>query len=86
MVHLIGWQSDVISIRSSVLHRTRASDWHHSHNVYCILEENYENMTPFKDMAKFLREIRINKALTNRTIVYESHVRMFWRSVTYDEK
>ncbi|KAJ0623711.1 hypothetical protein HanIR_Chr01g0035231 [Helianthus annuus] len=43
-------------------------------------------MTPFKDMAKFLRESRINKALTDRTIVYESHVRMFWKSVRYDEK
>ncbi|KAM0035968.1 hypothetical protein Hdeb2414_s0015g00452771 [Helianthus debilis subsp. tardiflorus] len=43
-------------------------------------------MTPFKDMAKFLRESRVNKALTDRTIVYESHVRMFLKSVRYDEK
>ncbi|MFS8003376.1 putative transcription factor bZIP family [Helianthus anomalus] len=43
-------------------------------------------MTPFKDMAKFLRESRISKALTDRTIVYESHVRMFWKSVRYDDK
>ncbi|MFS7996781.1 hypothetical protein Hanom_Chr12g01133861 [Helianthus anomalus] len=50
------------------------------------MEENYENMTPFKDMAKFLRESRINNALTNRTIVYESHVRWFLRSVRYNEK
>ncbi|KAM0007871.1 hypothetical protein Hdeb2414_s0004g00137631 [Helianthus debilis subsp. tardiflorus] len=42
-------------------------------------------MTPFKDMAKFLRESRIAKALTDRTIVYESHVRMFWKLVRYDE-
>ncbi|MFS8003471.1 hypothetical protein Hanom_Chr13g01214381 [Helianthus anomalus] len=43
-------------------------------------------MTPYKDMAKFLRESRVNKALTDRTIVCESHVRMFWKSVRYDEK
>ncbi|MFS8023865.1 hypothetical protein Hanom_Chr16g01456531 [Helianthus anomalus] len=43
-------------------------------------------MTPYKDMEKFLRESRVNKALTDRTIVYESHVRMFWKSVRYDEK
>ncbi|KAF5759253.1 hypothetical protein HanXRQr2_Chr16g0739071 [Helianthus annuus] len=42
-------------------------------------------MTPYKDMAKFLRESRVNKALTDRTIVYESHVRMFWKSARYDE-
>ncbi|KAJ0856936.1 hypothetical protein HanRHA438_Chr13g0584241 [Helianthus annuus] len=43
-------------------------------------------MEPFKDMAKFLRQSRINKALTDRTKVYQSHVRMFWRSARYDEK
>ncbi|KAJ0720006.1 hypothetical protein HanOQP8_Chr08g0295651 [Helianthus annuus] len=37
-------------------------------------------------MEKFLRESKIYKALTDRTIVYESHVRMFWRSLRYDEK
>ncbi|MFS8034908.1 hypothetical protein Hanom_Chr17g01586761 [Helianthus anomalus] len=36
-------------------------------------------------MAEFLRESRIVKALTDRTIMYESHVRRFWRSVRYDE-
>ncbi|KAJ0640457.1 hypothetical protein HanLR1_Chr16g0615711 [Helianthus annuus] len=42
-------------------------------------------MTPFKDMAKFLRESRIAKELTDRTKVYESRVRMFWKSVRYEE-
>ncbi|MFS7987953.1 hypothetical protein Hanom_Chr11g01028831 [Helianthus anomalus] len=85
MVHLIGWQSDRIAIRSSVLYRTRALDWNHSHNSYCILDEIYTNTTPFKDTAKFLRESRINKALSDQTTVYESHVRMFWKSARYDE-
>ncbi|KAJ0952328.1 hypothetical protein HanPSC8_Chr02g0070991 [Helianthus annuus] len=42
-------------------------------------------MEPFKDMAKFLRESRIAKALTDKTKIYESHVRMFWSSVRYEE-
>ncbi|KAJ0773507.1 hypothetical protein HanOQP8_Chr03g0100091 [Helianthus annuus] len=39
-------------------------------------------------MAEVLRESRIAKALTDRTIVYESYVRRFWRSARYveDEK
>ncbi|MFS7996757.1 hypothetical protein Hanom_Chr12g01133591 [Helianthus anomalus] len=93
---LIEWQFDRMIIRSDGhpihfncslfdLSKARASYWHHSHNIYCILEENYANMTPFKDMAKFLRESRIAKALTDRTIVYESHVRTFWKLVRYDE-
>ncbi|KAJ0604174.1 hypothetical protein HanRHA438_Chr02g0058531 [Helianthus annuus] len=36
-------------------------------------------------MAKFLRESRIGKALTDKTIVYESHVRTFWNTARYEE-
>ncbi|MFS8019472.1 hypothetical protein Hanom_Chr15g01404181 [Helianthus anomalus] len=43
-------------------------------------------MTPFKDTAKFLQESMVNKALNDRTVVYESHVRMFWKSTRYEEK
>ncbi|MFS7967690.1 hypothetical protein Hanom_Chr09g00788711 [Helianthus anomalus] len=66
----------------------RASDWDKSHNIFCILDAHYTDTTTFKDMAEFLREGRIAKALTDRTIVYESHVRRFWRSARYveDEK
>ncbi|KAJ0719325.1 hypothetical protein HanRHA438_Chr08g0352201 [Helianthus annuus] len=86
MVHPIGWQSDQMTIRSSVLHRGRASDWDKSHNIYCLLDAHYTDTTPFKVIAKFLRESKIAKALTDKTIVYESHVRRFWRSVRYEEK
>ncbi|KAJ0752521.1 hypothetical protein HanPI659440_Chr09g0325291 [Helianthus annuus] len=77
-----------MTIRSSVLYRVRISDWDKSHNIYCLLDAHYTDGTPFKDTAKFLRESRIAKALTDRTIVYESHVRRFWNSVRYveDEK
>ncbi|MFS8018046.1 hypothetical protein Hanom_Chr15g01387531 [Helianthus anomalus] len=56
MVHLIGWQSDRMTIRSSVLHRERASDWDKSHNICRILDAHYTDTTPFEEMEKFLRE------------------------------
>ncbi|KAF5772313.1 hypothetical protein HanXRQr2_Chr13g0575401 [Helianthus annuus] len=37
-------------------------------------------------IAKFLRENKIAKELTDKTIVYESHVRRFWNSARYEEK
>ncbi|KAF5766087.1 hypothetical protein HanRHA438_Chr15g0723361 [Helianthus annuus] len=36
-------------------------------------------------MAKFLRESRIGKALTDKTIVYKYHVRTFWNTTRYEE-
>ncbi|KAM0041264.1 hypothetical protein Hdeb2414_s0011g00364321 [Helianthus debilis subsp. tardiflorus] len=36
-------------------------------------------------MAKFLRESRIGKALSDRTVIYESHVRAFWNTARYEE-
>ncbi|KAJ0785164.1 hypothetical protein HanOQP8_Chr02g0039991 [Helianthus annuus] len=36
-------------------------------------------------MATFLRESRIAKAMSNRTVVYESHVRSFWNTARFDE-
>ncbi|MFS7986776.1 hypothetical protein Hanom_Chr11g01014241 [Helianthus anomalus] len=56
MVHRIGWQSDRMTIRSSVLCRGSASDWDKSHNIYCLLDAHYIDNTPFKVIAKFLRE------------------------------
>ncbi|KAJ0484669.1 hypothetical protein HanHA89_Chr14g0559441 [Helianthus annuus] len=61
-------------------------DWDKSHNIYCLLDAHYTDNTPFKVIAKFLRESKIHKALTDKTEVYESHVRRFWSSVRYEEK
>ncbi|KAM0040055.1 hypothetical protein Hdeb2414_s0012g00389271 [Helianthus debilis subsp. tardiflorus] len=36
-------------------------------------------------MAEFLRESRVAKAISNRTVVYESHVRAFWDTTRFDE-
>ncbi|KAJ0785942.1 hypothetical protein HanOQP8_Chr02g0049151 [Helianthus annuus] len=35
-------------------------------------------------MATFLRESRISKAISDRTVVYESHVRAFWNTAKFD--
>ncbi|MFS7907150.1 hypothetical protein Hanom_Chr01g00067881 [Helianthus anomalus] len=37
-------------------------------------------------IAKFLRVSKIAKELTDKTVVYESHVRRFWNSARYEEK
>ncbi|KAJ0844489.1 hypothetical protein HanRHA438_Chr15g0703061 [Helianthus annuus] len=34
-------------------------------------------------MAKFLRKSRIGKALSDRTVIYESHVRAFWNKMIH---
>ncbi|KAF5757143.1 hypothetical protein HanRHA438_Chr17g0833161 [Helianthus annuus] len=36
-------------------------------------------------MAEFLRDSRIAKALSDKTVVYESHVRAFWNTARYEE-
>ncbi|KAJ0927041.1 hypothetical protein HanRHA438_Chr04g0178211 [Helianthus annuus] len=36
-------------------------------------------------MATFFRESRIAKAMSNRTVAYESHVRAFWDTARFDE-
>ncbi|MFS7935305.1 hypothetical protein Hanom_Chr05g00401931 [Helianthus anomalus] len=77
--HPIGWPSDPVSTE-------RATDWHPNHNIYCILNEEYLNMEPFREIVQFLKDSKIYKALTEQHKCYESHVRFFWKSVRYDEK
>ncbi|KAM0035874.1 putative transcription factor bZIP family [Helianthus debilis subsp. tardiflorus] len=43
-------------------------------------------MEPFKEIIPCLKESRISKSLTEKHKFYESHVRMFWKSVRYDEQ
>ncbi|MFS8002317.1 hypothetical protein Hanom_Chr13g01200681 [Helianthus anomalus] len=61
-------------------------DWEKTHNIYCLLETQYTEKTVVEDIAKFLRESRIAKALTDKTLVYQSHVRRFWNSARYEEE
>ncbi|MFS7954821.1 hypothetical protein Hanom_Chr07g00635141 [Helianthus anomalus] len=92
MVHRIGWQSDRMTIRSSVLYRENFSrvrkflNWDKSHNIYSLLDAHYTDNNPFIGIVNFSRESKIHKALTDKTIVYESHVRRFWSSERYEEK
>ncbi|KAM0068489.1 hypothetical protein Hdeb2414_s0002g00073751 [Helianthus debilis subsp. tardiflorus] len=46
----------------------------------------FTDKTVVEKITKFLRESKIAKALTDKTIVYESHVRRFWNSARYEEK
>ncbi|KAJ0785663.1 hypothetical protein HanOQP8_Chr02g0045791 [Helianthus annuus] len=41
--------------------------------------------TVVEKMAKFLRESRVAKALSDRTVIYESYVRAFWNTARYEE-
>ncbi|KAJ0593215.1 hypothetical protein HanHA300_Chr03g0094531 [Helianthus annuus] len=49
-----------------------------------IDEANTEN-TVVEAMAKFLRESRVAKALSDKTVICESHVRAFWNTARYEE-
>ncbi|KAM0009318.1 hypothetical protein Hdeb2414_s0009g00307511 [Helianthus debilis subsp. tardiflorus] len=42
-------------------------------------------MEPFKNIVPFLKESGIAKALTEKHKIYESQVRMFWKSVRYED-
>ncbi|MFS7960754.1 hypothetical protein Hanom_Chr08g00706731 [Helianthus anomalus] len=66
--------------------RGKGKDWDKGHNVYCLLDATNTKKTLVEEIAKFLRESRISKALMDKTIVYESHVRRFWNSARYDKE
>ncbi|MFS7966119.1 hypothetical protein Hanom_Chr09g00770141 [Helianthus anomalus] len=59
----------ILSTMQSEISSGRASDWDKSHNIYCLLDTNNTDNTPFKVIAKFLRESKVAKALTDKTIV-----------------
>ncbi|KAF5806230.1 hypothetical protein HanRHA438_Chr05g0228021 [Helianthus annuus] len=63
----------------------KGSDWDKGHNIYCLLDATFIDKTVVEKIAKFLSENKIGKALTDKTIVYESHVRRFWNSARYKE-
>ncbi|MFS7996951.1 hypothetical protein Hanom_Chr12g01135991 [Helianthus anomalus] len=46
----------------------------------------FTDKTIVEDITNFFRESKIAKTLTDKTIVYESHVRRFWSSARYEEK
>ncbi|MFS7970799.1 hypothetical protein Hanom_Chr09g00825181 [Helianthus anomalus] len=67
----------------SILARGKDSD--KGHNVPCTIDAETTTGSVVEKMATFLRENRIAKAMSNRTVVYESHVRSFWDTTRFDE-
>ncbi|KAJ0725518.1 hypothetical protein HanPI659440_Chr12g0459701 [Helianthus annuus] len=75
------------SIPSTITLKTssgRGKDADKGHNIPCSIEAESTTGTVVEKMATFLRESRIAKALLDKTVVYESHVRAFWNTARYD--
>ncbi|KAM0012684.1 hypothetical protein Hdeb2414_s0049g00749991 [Helianthus debilis subsp. tardiflorus] len=64
----------------------RGKDTNKGHNVPCAIDEVSTKGTEAEKMAECLRKSRIAKALSDTTIVYESHVRRFWDTARFEEK
>ncbi|MFS7990864.1 hypothetical protein Hanom_Chr11g01063931 [Helianthus anomalus] len=62
----------------------RGKDTDKGHNVPCSIDAESTTGTVVEKMATFLRDSRIAKAISDRTVVYESHVRAFWNSARYE--
>ncbi|XP_021984965.1 neurofilament medium polypeptide-like [Helianthus annuus] len=71
--------------KHELMEGAKGKDWDKGQNVYCLLDATFTDKTVVEEIAKFLRESRIGKALTDKTIMYESHVRTFWNSARYEE-
>ncbi|KAM0046838.1 hypothetical protein Hdeb2414_s0009g00321281 [Helianthus debilis subsp. tardiflorus] len=63
----------------------RGKDIDKGHNVSCVIDADNTVGTVVEKMAKFLRESRVAKALSDRTAVCESHVRNFWETARFEE-
>ncbi|MFS7909557.1 hypothetical protein Hanom_Chr02g00095961 [Helianthus anomalus] len=57
------------------------------HNVCCNLDkEQNPRLSEFKDILEFMRRIPILKALTERRLVFRSHIKRFWKNASYDDQ
>ncbi|KAF5777894.1 hypothetical protein HanRHA438_Chr12g0551971 [Helianthus annuus] len=63
----------------------RGKDSDKGHNVSYAIDADTTTGTVVEKMAEFLRESRVAKAISNRTVVYESLVRAFWDTARFDE-
>ncbi|XP_035834014.1 putative leucine-rich repeat-containing protein DDB_G0290503 [Helianthus annuus] len=64
----------------------RGRDTNKGHNVPSAIDEVSTKGTEAEKMAECLRKSRIAKALSDTTLVYESHVRRFWDTARFEEK
>ncbi|KAJ0532557.1 hypothetical protein HanOQP8_Chr09g0309771 [Helianthus annuus] len=72
----------VITLKTS---SGRGKDADKGHNVPCSIDAETTTGSVVEKMATFLRESRIAKAISDRTVVYESHVRAFWNMARFDD-
>ncbi|KAM0043257.1 hypothetical protein Hdeb2414_s0010g00339141 [Helianthus debilis subsp. tardiflorus] len=66
------------------IHSGRGKDVDKGHNVPCSIDAESTTGTVVEKMAEFLRESRIAKALSDKTVVYESQVRASWNTARYE--
>ncbi|MFS7929144.1 hypothetical protein Hanom_Chr04g00329041 [Helianthus anomalus] len=85
LLHMMAIRSDGNPIGQPSDPTGKGSDWDKGHNIYCLLDATFTDKTVVEEIAKFFRESKIGKALIDKTIVYESHVRRFWNSTRYEE-
>ncbi|KAJ0778172.1 hypothetical protein HanLR1_Chr02g0068771 [Helianthus annuus] len=75
------------SILSTITLKTssgRGKDTDKGHNVPCSIDAESTTGTVVENMATFLRRSRIAKAISDKTVVYVSHVRAFWSMARFD--
>ncbi|MFS7997344.1 hypothetical protein Hanom_Chr12g01140631 [Helianthus anomalus] len=56
------------------------------HNACCNLDEEQNLLSEFSSILEFMKRIPIHKALTDRRLVFRSHIKRFWKHATYDEQ
>ncbi|MFS7946485.1 hypothetical protein Hanom_Chr06g00536831 [Helianthus anomalus] len=57
------------------------------HNACCDLDEEQNPLlSEFRSILEFMKRIPIQKALTDRQLVFRSHIKRFWKHGTYDDQ
>ncbi|MFS8009909.1 hypothetical protein Hanom_Chr14g01290851 [Helianthus anomalus] len=57
------------------------------HNACCNLDEEQNPLlSEFSSILEFMKRVPIQKALTDRRLVFRSHIKRFWKHATYDEQ
>ncbi|KAM0025742.1 hypothetical protein Hdeb2414_s0021g00578121 [Helianthus debilis subsp. tardiflorus] len=51
----------------------------------CVYDKDIPKMAGFTDILEFMERLPIQKALTNKHLVFRSHIKLFWEKATYDE-
>ncbi|XP_022007422.1 glutamic acid-rich protein-like [Helianthus annuus] len=81
----VGEQIQILDQADPISEEGRGKEKDKGHNIPCALDTESTAGTVVEKMATFLRESRIAKAMSDKTVVYESHVRAFWDTARFDE-